>query len=135
MGDGLMSFREEFERMQAAVHRNAVAHGWWEDSDNVRASLEDRPDDLATYHVNEMGAKLALIHSEVSEALEAVREGNPPSEKLSDDGLSLLEEELADVVIRCMDLAGRHGLRLAQAIEAKHVFNLGRSHRHGGKRL
>jgi hypothetical protein len=34
-----------------------------------------------------------------------------------------------------MDLAERYKLRLARAIEAKHAYNRGRPHRHGGKQL
>ena len=107
-------FQREFGAMQASVHANARAHGW-----------HDTP--------IEEGTALALIHSEVSEALDGARHGNPPSEHIPD--YSAVEEELADVVIRCMDWAAAKGYRLADAITAKHEFNKTRPHKHGGKKF
>ena len=65
--------------------------------------------------------KLALIHSEVSEALEATRKGD-------DAGF---EEELADVIIRVLDLADALDLNMAVAIRDKMIKNESRSVRHG----
>lgn len=71
----------------------------------------------------EMGTILALIHSEVSEALEADRKGD--SENFA--------EELADVVIRVFDLCGLMNIDLESAILQKMERNKGRSYKHGGK--
>lgn len=76
------------------------------------------------------GEKIALMHSELSEALEADRK-DLPSDKL--EGFSGVEEELADTVIRILDFAGYHDLRLAEAVIAKLQHNLTRPYMHGKK--
>ena len=68
---------------------------------------------------------LALIHSEVSEALEGFRAGDKAN----------FEEELADVVIRVLDCATGLGLDLDKAVADKLMKNRERAFRHGGKRL
>ena len=77
------------------------------------------------------GEMIALMHSELSEALEAARHGNPPSEHIPD--FSGEEEEMADAVIRIMDYCAGHGLRLGEAIHAKYHFNVNRPKMHGKK--
>ncbi len=107
-------FRDSWRFLSTVVRASAEAHGF---------HTADRED----------GTLIALIHSELSECLEAVRHDNPASTKIL--GFSNMEEELADVVIRVADYAQSRGLNLAGAIEAKHKHNLTRNFCHGGKKF
>ena len=104
--------RSEFQKLQADIHQTAIDKGWW---DKPRTDNDT----------------IILFHSEISEAVEALRNGDPASEKIPE--FSQLEEELADTVIRIMDYAEHRGIDLWSAILAKAEYNKGRSYRHGGK--
>jgi NTP pyrophosphatase (non-canonical NTP hydrolase) len=88
-----------------------------------------------------MSVSVSNLHSEVSEMWEAFR-GNKlqelcdKAEKMQTMGLpqlTCLEEELADIFIRCLDTAHENGVDLARAIVAKDAYNQSRPHKNGGK--
>jgi NTP pyrophosphatase (non-canonical NTP hydrolase) len=80
------------------------------------------------------GDYIALAHSELSEALESYRSGEAASFMLSKkpEGWGI---ELADTVIRLLDMAEYYNLDLEQLIRVKIEYNKTRPHRHGGKKL
>lgn len=99
------------------AHQNAVEHGWWE-----------KP--------KAFGEQIALMHSELSEALEEHRDGKSFTDVYyKGDKPSGIPIELADVVIRIFDTCGYYGIDLEAAIIEKMNYNKSRPYKHGGKSI
>lgn len=92
-------------------HEASREGGWWTDIST------GEPQELTG---ELFGLKMSLIHSEISEALEAFRKD------LKDDKIphrAGVEVELADAIIRICDLAGKMNLDLGGAILEKLEYN------------
>jgi hypothetical protein len=74
---------------------------------------------------------IALCHSELSEALECMRVGDPPDKNVSE--MSGVEVQLSDALGILMDISAGFGFDLAGALLKKMEFNKGRGDMHGGK--
>lgn len=118
------------------VHENAVKHGWY-----------DKPPSFPEV--------AALIHSEISEALEEWRNGSPviygccniegavcPHAEKCDrsenepsckpEGLAV---ELGDAVLRIFDYLAFLNVDIESVLEGKHAYNMSRPYKHGGKKI
>jgi NTP pyrophosphatase (non-canonical NTP hydrolase) len=103
-----------FDRLAEQIHETAKEKGFWENG------------------INDMvvGSKLALIHSEVTEVLEAIRK---------EQGIEATEDEFADIIIRILDLyqamwdQGSVERSLLDVIYTKAQKNAGRPQKHGNR--
>jgi len=124
----------DIRELGRAIHENSKSKGFWDKERNI-------------------GEMLMLIVSEASEALEADRDSRfsdwsfdePPiinADLLDDESFKVqfekyvkntMEDELADMVIRVIDLSYSRGMDLEWHIKQKMRYNSMREHRHGKK--
>ena len=112
---------------QKAIHKNAIIKGFW-DKDQ------------------QFGTLLMLVVSELGECLEADRNDHHADIKLLDNLLEnggkfpeafkiaikdTVEDEIADTIIRLLDLAEKNNIDIEKHIELKMRYNAGRERLHG----
>jgi len=113
-------FKETFGVLCSVVHTSAYSKGFWSDA----TVSGNKPD------TQECAVKAALIHGEVSEFVEAIRMPQMLPDKHLKNRANY-EVELADIVIRVMDLAEALRVDLASVILEKIQFNKSREPMHG----
>lgn len=106
------TFARYFRDLARVVSQDAAARGFWEEGET-----------------RNKGEMIALMHSELSEALEGIRKDNPPDKHCRE--LGNVEVELADTIIRILDYAGGFNLDVGGAIAAKLRYNRTRPYKHG----
>ncbi|MEN0022011.1 MAG: hypothetical protein AAGC61_01930 [Microbacterium sp.] len=141
------------QELQQRIGEINAANGWRTTNE---ADLDEKG------RVNAQITRLALITTEVSEAIEEIRNGHAVEEEyhtisgtrverndivgnwqIPESGVKFaahilakpegVPSELADIVIRALDAAGAWGIDLESVIEEKLAYNVTRGHRHGGK--
>lgn len=123
------TIRNAGQDLTDACHNASAAAGWWvvqHPTDSTALPLDGVLEvrSRSRYGIALTAEKIALIHSEVSEALEGLRKDK------ADEHLphrKSVEVELADAVIRIADLAGALGLDLGGAIAEKMAYNAQRA--------
>lgn len=116
-GRGELHKSGAISQLVKAAHQNAIDKGWYEEP-------------------RTFGEVIALMHSELSEALEDHRNGRDYREIYYEgDKPCGIPTELADTVIRIFDTCGHLGIDLEAAIREKMAYNATRPQMHGGKKL
>jgi NTP pyrophosphatase (non-canonical NTP hydrolase) len=110
-----------------------VANGW----DTSRAMVAAPAQYDPRWHVAHKIAELGLIDTETSEAIEEVRKGHEHTYRYyREDGKPEgVPSELADVIIRVLDISDAYGIDIGAAVVEKLNHNATRGLHHGGKAL
>lgn len=122
------------DSMAAIVFETAKDKGFWPEryyeEKHRRAVVATEASNYFEVTDEAIGSKLALIHSEVTEVLEAVRK---------EQGKTAIVEEMADIIIRTLDLyaalrnTGQVDDSLDDVVELKMKKNTLRPRKHGNR--
>ena len=133
---------KSLNELRDEIHENAVKHGFYDDEINaLNASIATQDGTEDALKNAFFAQKIALIHSELSEALEADRKNIRNHSNLIDECLCFekgykslisgcVEDELADVIIRVLDLCGHLKIDIEKYIALKMKYNSTREYKH-----
>jgi len=124
--------------LRDSIHKNALEHGFYEVNPSIDPLVID---------------KLLLIHSEIGETTEAYRTGHFANIDKYNKAIKIVEDlennsdtrrlifeseikdsfedEIADTIIRLLDLCGYLEIDVDKHIELKHKYNKARAYKHG----
>lgn len=108
LAEGKDVIAEAIDRMAGLCFAASHLGGWWTNPETGHPKQRNK------------GEMIALMHSELSEALEGVRKGTQDDHLPEYDSVTV---ELADTIIRILDFAGGFGLPVGQALVDKMLYN------------
>ena len=113
-----MEKRTSLNTLRDAIYEDAVAHGLWESTDyTVKECIEE--DSTADPEEMMRGWAMETIRREVNE----LEDASVDAEEYAD--------ELADVIIASLSVAGKLGIDIDAAVRRKMEINKGRPWKHG----
>lgn len=152
-GDFALNVAENLAELARAIGEVNVANGW----DTSRSMVADPDAYDPKWQVSHKIAELGLVDTEVAEAIEEIRHGRAMNEVYYSGGFDMgttpgqqresvdragmprkpegVPSELADIVIRVLDIADTYRIDLGSAIVQKLNHNATRGFHHGGKAL
>ena len=114
MNDAIDAEELSLNTLRDEVYEDAVEHGLWEEIDSIWWPEECH----------------SLIENEVDELYDALEDWANSTE----DNNERFIEELADVIIMCMSVAGKLGIDIDAAVRRKMQINKGRPWKHEGEK-
>lgn len=119
----------QLNHLTETCFEDADDNGWWDAYDNKG-------------NAERLGEKLLMIHSEVTEAVECLRDCEDADVLIETDACDHISGkpvgfaiELADILIRTLDICGYLGIDIEKAVKTKLEYNRTRGYRHGNKNL
>lgn len=124
-------FTSALDRLAVVAHRINVANGFWDDPAKIERAMADaEPEVKASVKRLMLIARLGLVMTEPSEAIEAVRKDDPSTYGKPDEAHRLVRE-LAGTIIRCLDTSESLHLPIGEALMEELTHNLNRGYKHG----